>query len=92
MALRRVAEDPKMLTLAMHRQMAFRPREGSTMRLIKYAKSFPDVWSAKRIEIVNWAKEDCLQKPIFNLLLVGDCVAMSSWRRSEDLSYKGTYR
>jgi hypothetical protein len=27
---------------------------------IKYAKSFPDIWFAKRIEIVNWIKEHCL--------------------------------
>jgi allantoinase len=54
------AEDPKMLTLAMHCQMAF-PATGKIYdEAIKYAKSFPDIWFAKRIEIVNWLKEKCL--------------------------------
>ena len=54
------AEDPKMLTLAMHCQMAF-PATGKIYdEAIKYAKSFSDVWFAKRIEIVNWVKEHCL--------------------------------
>jgi len=54
------AEDPKMLTLAMHCQMAF-PATGKVYdEAIKYAKSFSDVWFAKRIEIVNWVKKNCL--------------------------------
>ena len=54
------ADDPKMLTLAMHCQMAF-PATGKIYdEAIKYAKSFSDVWFAKRIEIVNWVKEHCL--------------------------------
>jgi len=54
------ADDPKMLTLAMHCQMAF-PATGKVYdEAIKYAKSFADVWFAKRIEIVNWVKEHCL--------------------------------
>jgi len=54
------ADEPKMLTLAMHCQMAF-PATGKVYdEAIKYAKSFPDIWFAKRIEIVNWVKEHCL--------------------------------
>jgi len=54
------AEDPKMLTLAMHCQMAF-PATGMVYdRAIKYAKSFSDVWFARRCEIVNWVTENCL--------------------------------
>ena len=49
-----------MLTLAMHCQMAF-PATGKIYdEAIKYAKSFSDVWFAKRIEIVNWVREHCL--------------------------------
>jgi peptidoglycan/xylan/chitin deacetylase (PgdA/CDA1 family) len=54
------ADDPKMLTFAMHCQMAF-PATGKVYdEAIKYAKSFADVWFAKRIEIVNWVKEKSL--------------------------------
>jgi peptidoglycan/xylan/chitin deacetylase (PgdA/CDA1 family) len=53
-------DDPKMLTLAMHCQMAF-PATGKVYdEAIQYAKSHDDVWFAKRIEIVNWVKENCL--------------------------------
>jgi hypothetical protein len=54
------AEEPKMLTLAMHCQMAF-PATGKVYDdCIKYAKSFPDLWFAKRCEIVGWVKKNCL--------------------------------
>ena len=53
-------EDPKILTLAMHCQMAF-PATGKIYdEAIQYAKSHDDVWFAKRIEIVNWVKGNCL--------------------------------
>jgi len=48
------ATQPKMLTMAMHCQMAF-PATGKVYEeAIKYAKSFPGVWFARRIDIVNW--------------------------------------
>ena len=51
-----------MLTLAMHCQMAF-PATGKVYdEAIKYAKSFSDVWFAKRIEIVNWVKEQSVYR------------------------------
>ena len=54
------AEDPKMLTLAMHCQMAF-PATGKVYdEAIQYAKSHNDVWFAKRHEIVTWVKDTCL--------------------------------
>jgi allantoinase len=54
------ADDPKMLTFAMHCQMAF-PATGKVYdEAIKYAKSFPDIWFAKRCEIVDWVKKKCL--------------------------------
>jgi peptidoglycan/xylan/chitin deacetylase (PgdA/CDA1 family) len=53
-------DDPKMLTLAMHCQMAF-PATGKIYdEAIQYAKSHDGVWFAKRIEIVKWVKENCL--------------------------------
>ncbi|NIO08201.1 MAG: polysaccharide deacetylase, partial [Deltaproteobacteria bacterium] len=49
--------DPKMLTLAMHCQMAF-PATGKLYdEAIQYAKSFPDVWFARRIDIARWILE-----------------------------------
>ncbi len=54
------AEDPKMLTLAMHCQMAF-PATGKVYdEAIQYAKSHADVWFAKRNEIVEWVQKNCL--------------------------------
>jgi peptidoglycan/xylan/chitin deacetylase (PgdA/CDA1 family) len=53
-------DDPKMLTLAMHCQMAF-PATGKVYdEAIQYAKSHAGVWFAKRNEIVEWVKENCL--------------------------------
>jgi chitin deacetylase len=54
------AAEPKMLTLAMHCQMAF-PATGKVYDdCINYAKSFPDLWFAGRGEIVEWVKKNCL--------------------------------
>lgn len=48
---------PKMLTFAMHCQMAF-PATGKVYdEAIEYAKSFPGVWFARRIDIVRWLLE-----------------------------------
>jgi allantoinase len=52
--------ESRMLTLAMHAQMAF-PATGKVYDdCIKYAKSFPNIWFAKRGEIVEWVKKNCL--------------------------------
>ena len=53
--------EPKMLTMAMHCQMAF-PATGKVYEeSIKYAKSFPDVWFARRIDVVRWVLDHCLK-------------------------------
>lgn len=53
--------DPKMLTFAMHCQMAF-PATGKVYEeAIKYAKSFPDVWFARRIDVVRWVLDHCVK-------------------------------
>ena len=50
--------EPKMLTLAMHCQMAF-PATGKLYdEAFQYAKSFPDVWFARRIDIARWILEN----------------------------------
>lgn len=54
------ASEPKMLTLAMHCQMAF-PATGKVYDdCIQYAKTFPDIWFATRGEIVEWVKGNCM--------------------------------
>lgn len=54
-------EEPKMLTFAMHCQMAF-PATGKVYdEAIQYAKSFPGVWFARRIDIVRWIMDHCLK-------------------------------
>lgn len=51
------ATAPKMVTLAMHCQMAF-PATGKLYdEAIRYAKSFPDVWFARRDAIARWILE-----------------------------------
>ena len=53
--------EPKMLTMAMHCQMAF-PATGKVYEeSIKYAKSFPEVWFARRIDVVKWILENCIK-------------------------------
>ncbi len=53
--------DPKMLTMAMHCQMAF-PATGKVYEeAIKYAKSFPEVWFARRIDVVKWVLDHCIK-------------------------------
>jgi peptidoglycan/xylan/chitin deacetylase (PgdA/CDA1 family) len=53
--------DPKMLTFAMHCQMAF-PATGKVYEeAIKYAKSFPEVWFARRIDVVRWVLDHCVK-------------------------------
>ncbi len=53
--------EPKMLTMAMHCQMAF-PATGKVYEeSIKYAKSFPEVWFARRIDVVRWVLDHCIR-------------------------------
>lgn len=55
------ATEPKMLTMAMHCQMAF-PATGKVYEeSIKYAKSFPEVWFARRIDVVRWVLDHCVK-------------------------------
>ena len=53
-------KEPKLLTMAMHCQMAF-PATGKVYEeSIQYARSFPDIWFARRIDIVKWILENCI--------------------------------
>jgi allantoinase len=46
---------PKMMNVAMHPWLAGRPHRTKALEaIIKYAKSFPNVWFAKREEIARW--------------------------------------
>ncbi|MFQ5684877.1 MAG: hypothetical protein ACE5HC_16615 [Candidatus Binatia bacterium] len=49
--------EPKMLTMAMHYQMAFPAKGKICDENIRYAKSFPGVWFARRIDVVRWILE-----------------------------------
>ena len=56
------AEEPKLLTMAMHCQMAF-PATGKVYdENIQYAKSFADIWFARRIDVVKYLFENCVGK------------------------------
>jgi allantoinase len=51
-------EEPKLLSLGMHCQMAF-PATGKFYEAaIQYARSFPEVWFARRIDIARWILEN----------------------------------
>ena len=53
--------EPKMLTLAMHCQMAF-PATGKVYEeAIRYAKFFPGVWFARRLDVVRWVLDHCIK-------------------------------
>ena len=46
---------PKLMNVAMHPYLAGRPHRTKALEtIIKYAKSFPNVWFAKREEIARW--------------------------------------
>jgi allantoinase len=52
------ARFPKMMSIGLHMRVAGHPaRAKAVYDFIKYAKSFPDVWFARRIEIANHWRE-----------------------------------
>lgn len=50
-------EQPKFLTVGMHCQMAFPATGKFYEEAMQYAKSFPDVWITRRIDIARWILE-----------------------------------
>lgn len=50
-------ERPRFLTLGMHCQMAFPATGKFYEEAIRYARSFPDVWCARRIDVARWILE-----------------------------------
>jgi peptidoglycan/xylan/chitin deacetylase (PgdA/CDA1 family) len=49
------ARQPQMLSVGLHMRHAGRPgRIGALERFIRYAKSFPSVWFARRVDIARW--------------------------------------
>ena len=50
---------PKMMSIGLHMRVAGHPgRAGAVAKFIEYAKSFPDVWFARRIEIAKHWQEN----------------------------------
>jgi peptidoglycan/xylan/chitin deacetylase (PgdA/CDA1 family) len=56
-------QEPKMLTVAMHCQMAFPATGKAYEEAIMYAKSFPGVWFARRIDIARWLLKYSVSTP-----------------------------
>jgi allantoinase len=53
------ATYPKMMSIGLHMRVAGHPgRAGAVAKFIEYAKSFPDVWFARRIEIAKHWQEN----------------------------------
>ncbi len=49
------ASHPKMMSVGLHMRLSGRPgRANALEEFIRYAKSFPDVWFARRIDIARW--------------------------------------
>jgi len=47
--------DPKMMSVALHLRISGRPSRASQVAsFIRYAKEFPEVWFARRIDIARW--------------------------------------
>ena len=52
------ATHPKMMSIGLHCRIVGRPSRALALRqFLEYARSFPDVWFARRIEIARWWKE-----------------------------------
>lgn len=58
-------DHPQMMTVGLHFRFAGMPSKADALdRFIKYAKGFPDVWFARRIDIANWWYENYIDFPI----------------------------
>jgi peptidoglycan/xylan/chitin deacetylase (PgdA/CDA1 family) len=58
------AEHPKMMTIALHCRVAGRPAVARVVDMfLSYAKTFPDVWFARRVDIARWWLEHGPQAP-----------------------------
>ncbi|MCI0791285.1 MAG: polysaccharide deacetylase family protein [Chloroflexi bacterium] len=52
------ATHPKMMNIGLHCRIVGRPSRAVALRnFLAYARGFPDVWFARRIEIARWWKE-----------------------------------
>ncbi len=60
---------PKMMSIGLHARQSGRPsRAGAVASFIRYAKSFPQVWFARRIDIAQWWLENYADLPALPLL------------------------
>lgn len=49
------ATHPKMMSVGLHLRIAGRPTRASRVeQFIRYARGFPQVWFARRIDIARW--------------------------------------
>jgi peptidoglycan/xylan/chitin deacetylase (PgdA/CDA1 family) len=54
------ARHPRLMSVALHPRISGRPsRTAQIDRFIRYAKGFPGVWIARRVEIARWWVEHC---------------------------------
>lgn len=52
------ASNPKMMNIGLHCRIVGRPSRAVALRqFLDYARGFPDVWFARRIDIARWWKE-----------------------------------
>ena len=52
------ATHPKMMSVGLHCRIAGRPaRSVALQKFLEYARGFPDVWFARRIDIARWWQE-----------------------------------
>ena len=58
------ATHPQMMSVGLHLRFAGRPGRGKALdEFIRYAKSFPGVWFARRIDIARWWLEEYSDLP-----------------------------
>ncbi len=56
---------PKMMSVGLHQRISGRPgRAAALEEFIRYAKGFPGVWFAKRVDIARWFYENYADLPV----------------------------
>lgn len=60
------ATHPKMISVGLHMRVSGRPgRAAAVERFIRYAKGFPGVWFARRLDIARWFYDSYGDLPVF---------------------------
>ena len=67
------ATHPKMMSVGLHMRMSGRPGRATAVdNFIRYAKGFPGVWFARRIDIARWWLEHYGHLPALPMRTLGD--------------------